>query len=80
MRVRSSGLGKTEMVMKQEKIGVENGYIMMYLRSSEPANWHIRIVLDRKDIWHFIVSLLKGTIFVWLFSLTKKMGPAPPEY
>jgi hypothetical protein len=80
MRVRSTGLGKTEMILRQEKIAVKNGYLMMSLRSTQPASWHIRILMDRNDVGRFLLSIIKGTIFIWLFSFFKKLRPPPSEY
>ena len=80
MRVRSTGLGKTEMILQQEKIAAKNGYLLMSLRSTQPANWHIRILMDRNDVWRFFISVIKGTIFIWLFSFFKKPRLPPSEY
>jgi hypothetical protein len=80
MRVRSTGLGKTEMILRQEKIAMKNGYLMMSLRSTQPASWHIRILMDRNDVGRFLLSMIKGTIFIWLVSLFIKLGPPPSDY
>ena len=80
MRVRSTGLGKTEMILRQEKIAVKNGYLMMSLRSTQPASWQIRILMDRNDVGRFLFSIIKGTIFIWLFSFIRKLGPPPSDY
>ena len=79
MRVRSTGLGRTEMELGQESLTVRNGYLLLSLRSTKPVRWHIRILMDRGDVFRFGLSLLKGTIFAWIISLFKKPG-IPPEY
>ena len=80
MRVRSTGLGRTEMVLRQERLTVRGGYLLLSLRSTEPVRWHIRILLDRKDAGRFFLSALKGSVFVWLLSFFRKVGPPPSDY
>jgi len=79
VRVRSTGLGRTEMELDQESLSVRNGYLLLSLRSTKPVRWHIRILMDRGDVLRFGLSLLKGAIFTWIISLFKKPS-TPPEY
>jgi hypothetical protein len=80
MRVHSTGLGQSEMVASQDKLYVKDGYLVLSLRSSEPVHWHIRILLDRKDVFRLVFSLMKGPLFLWPISLFKKRVPAPVDY
>lgn len=80
MRVRSTGLGPTEMVLKQERLIVRDGYFLLSLRSSQPVRWHIRILIDRGDVGRFIWSAFKGAFCLWLLSLFKKSGNPPVDY
>ena len=80
MRVRSTGLGRTEMVLRQESLTVEDGYLLLSLRSTEPVRWHIRILMDRRDIGRFLLSTLKSSIFLWLLSAFRKPQAPPCDY
>ena len=73
MRVRSTGLGNMEMVAAFTKLEpVENGFVIMEMRSSAPMIFRIRAALTGTDLRHLIVRILKNPsltfkIFVSLF-------------
>ena len=51
MRVRSTGLGNTEMVAGFARLKpVENGFIIMEMHSTEPVHWKIRVALTGADL------------------------------
>ena len=50
MRVRSTGLGRTELVLKPGKFTINNGYLLFTLGSIEPVNWRVRVLIERKDL------------------------------
>ena len=51
MRVRSTGLGKTEMVDGIKRLEpVENGDMVMEMHSTEPIKWRIRRALTGADL------------------------------
>lgn len=68
MRVRSTGLGKTEMICEVTSLKRQNGHLIMRLRATEPTVWHIRAALTYKDVvklvrvglWAIILYLLTG--------------------
>ena len=60
MRVRSTGLGKTEMICEVSSLARQNDHLIMRLRSTEPTVWHIRAALTYKDI----IRMLKVGLFV----------------
>ncbi len=80
MRVHSTGLGKDELKAEQNSLEVKNGYFLFTIKTTEPVHWHIRVLMDRRDVFKFLLSALKGPIFVWLISLFKKQPPAPAEF
>ncbi|MBW1998565.1 MAG: hypothetical protein JRJ29_11445 [Deltaproteobacteria bacterium] len=80
MRVRSTGLGKTELVLRLEKVARKDRYLLLSLRSTEPVNWHVRILLDRKDFGRLLLLALKGPFFRWLFSIFRKPAAPPNDY
>jgi hypothetical protein len=62
MRVRSTGLGKTEMVCVLKEIAQHNvdGFVM-HVDSTVPAAWHIQIVLEPTDVPKALIQLLRPT-------------------
>lgn len=80
MRARSTGLGKTELVLKPEDLKNKGGHLILSLRSIEPVNWHIRILIERKDICRLLLWALKGPFFLWLLSHFRKQRALPDDY
>jgi hypothetical protein len=84
MRVRSTGLGKTEMVAQIERLEpVANGYLIMAMHSTEPVHWRIRIALTGQDLRRLVwlalgkPSVLMRIIQCLLKGVNKKL---PPEF
>jgi len=80
MKVHSTGLGKGELVARQDKLTAKDGYLLYTIRSTEPVHWHIRILMDRIDVTKFLLAAMKGPIFIWLLSLFKKTRPPPMDW
>jgi hypothetical protein len=80
MRVHSTGLGKTEMVLKPENLSLKDGYLLFSCLSTEPVNWRIRILIERGDLGKLIRLVFKGTILLWLLSMVKRPVPPPQDY
>jgi len=80
MRVRSTGLGRTEMILRPDRFTINNGYLIFSLRSIEPVNWRVRVLIERKDMGRLLLLILKGQIFIWLLSLLKKPAALPEDY
>ena len=77
MRVRSTGLGKTEMVVRIGSVKRTEGYLLMTLEAIEPVRWHIRVVFTYKDI----IRLLRvGTVAIIAYLVTgfKTIFATPP--
>ena len=65
MRVRSTGLGKTEMICEIASLTRQNGHLILRFRATEPTVWHIRIALTDKDILRMMkVGLLAIILYV----------------
>jgi len=80
MRVRSTGLGRTELVVKPDKLTVKDGYLLFSLRSIEPVNWRVRVLVERKDLGRLLLLILKGPFFIWLLSIFRKPAAIPEDY
>lgn len=88
MRVRSTGLGPTELVTESNHIWLERKgeFLIVHMESDEPVQWHLRTALGKSDVLRIISitipKLFNGSI-LWmliksLFSLGKKKEP--PKY
>ena len=83
MRVRSTGLGKTEMVAGIKRLEpVENGYIVMEMRTTEPIKWRIRIALTGTDLRRLLKLMFKpATALALLRILFQGVNNKPaPEF
>ena len=84
MRVRSTGLGSTEMVAgfhKLEPIG--NGYIVMEMHATEPVKWRIRVALTGADLRRLLGLMVKkpSTSLAIIRSLFQKTNKNPvPQF
>lgn len=81
MRIRSTGLGKTELILKPDNLAIKEGCLLFSLRTTEPVNWRVRVLVERKDIGKLFLLMLKGSPFLWLLSaLFRKPSPPPTDY
>ena len=77
MRMRSTGLGKTE--LKAHISGIEkiDDSILFKVKTTEPVRWEVRNLFQQKDIPRLVGLLLKPANIVFLIkALTKKPGTA----
>ena len=89
MLIRSTGLGRTELVGDVKTLDVKADYIIIGMKTTEPVKWHVRVAANYSDLmtitmllifsfqgWKFIiVQFLKslGRIF------TRKKNFARPD-
>lgn len=80
MRMRSTGLGKTELVGKLENVSLVEGHLIISIRTTEPVKWHIRVAIDNKDIRMVLGQLTRFKILKYLLiNMSKKGEPEPPS-
>ena len=76
MRMRSTGLGKTELVGRIEDLKRAGDYLALDMRVIEPTNWHIRVGLTVNDMFKMAVLILKPSNLVYLLvALFKNRNP-----
>jgi hypothetical protein len=84
MRVRSTGLGKTEMVAHFDRLEpVANGYLIMAMRSTEPVHWRIRVALTGQDLRHLIgLALNNPSVLMRIIQCLcqGEIKKSPPEF
>ena len=76
MRMRSTGLGKTELVAKIEGLKRAGDYLVLDMQVIEPTNWHVRAGLTFNDVIKIAVLILKPSNLAYLFTaLLKNKNP-----
>jgi hypothetical protein len=90
MRIRSTGLGKTELecyvenIWKNKSSGdytfdKSRGYLILSLRTTDPVRWHVRAAVTWKDLATIIRSALKLSVISFILSAWRIKNPQPPE-
>ncbi|MFC2013982.1 hypothetical protein ACFLU8_03795 [Chloroflexota bacterium] len=76
MKMRSTGLGKTELVAKIDCMKRVGDYLALDMKVIEPTNWHVRVGLTVGDVFKIAVLLIKPSNLAYLVaSLFQKRGP-----
>jgi len=66
VRVRSTGLGDTELIISISSIKRNGDCLIMEGRSSDPVKWHIRMATSYRDMWQMtkLVMHPKNLLFL----------------
>jgi hypothetical protein len=68
MLMRSTGLGKSELVAEIVTMKRQGDYIIMEMQTTEPVRWKIRGGLSHKDLRMIMKSMFKTSILPFLLS------------
>lgn len=80
MRMKSTGLGKTELIGRLETIKDCDHHLIFSIRTTSPVKWHIRVAVDYKDLRMALRQLVKFSLLKYLLlSLVIKKEPEPPS-
>ena len=66
MRVRSTGLGKSEMTARIDTMESKAGYLILHIRSTAPVLWHIRGAVTYKEVYSILWMLIKRGIIKYI--------------
>ena len=66
MRMRSTGLGKTELVARIKGMKKEGDYLVIEMRVVEPTNWNIKAGLSVTDIFKIFSQIIKPSNLAYL--------------
>ncbi len=82
MRMRSTGLGKTELVGSFERVTLDGDYLVLSVRTTSPVKWHVRTALSRKDAIEMLKLVLKPRVLLFFLSCIgrREEGQAPKDY
>lgn len=82
MRMRSTGLGRTELVGQFDGILRNGDYLVLSVRTTSPVKWHVRTALSRKDAIEMLKLVLSPNVLLYFISslLKRDEGTAPSTY
>jgi hypothetical protein len=77
MRLRSTGLGKTELEGNVVNIKKVHDSVIFFVDTTQPVKWHTRMLFQEEDLRALILALLRPAnlsfIFKALFASHKKV-------
>ena len=82
MKMRSTGLGTTELVGEIDDITRAGGYLVLHVGTTEPVRWHVRAAMSGSDLLKIFWLMLKPSRLFSLFSLFfhNQEGGSQPEF
>ncbi|MFN8626212.1 MAG: hypothetical protein U0587_09575 [Candidatus Binatia bacterium] len=69
MFMRSTGLGKAELVAELTTLKRQGDYLIMEMQTSKPVRWKIRGAMSRKDMKMLLKAMLKLSILSFLVNV-----------
>ncbi len=69
MLMRSTGLGKAELVAEITGLKRQGDYLIMELQTIKPVRWKIRGGLSHKDLRMLLKAMMKLSVLSFLFNL-----------
>jgi len=81
MRIRSTGLGDTELICEGDGAYRKGDYLILSVQTTSPVMWHVRIGIDGKDMLKIGWMMAKRP-FSLLFALIMgfKKNKQLPDY
>jgi hypothetical protein len=83
-RLRSTGLGKTEVHAHIERLRLDQDLIIMEMATTKPVRWHVRAALQPEDRLQLVKFLFKLNFqllrFVVNWNPKKGKHPEPTEF
>ena len=66
MRLRSTGLGKTEVEAEVVNIRKVDDLVIFFVDVTKPVKWHTRMGFQEKDFKNLVLALLKPKNFLFV--------------
>ncbi|MBI4333789.1 MAG: hypothetical protein HY673_21215 [Chloroflexi bacterium] len=81
MRMRSTGLGKTELVAEVEDLKRMGGFLILVIATSQPVKWKVRAAMTHKDLFKLFRLMLRWSNLKYLiFNIGKKESTDIPAF
>ena len=68
MLMRSTGLGKTELVAEIQDCTAQGDHLILLVNTTEPVKWKVRCTLTLKDMRVLIVKCIKFSIIEFILN------------
>jgi len=59
MRLRSTGLGRTELEAKIVDVRRVDDLVVFYVNTTKPVKWRVRMAFQEQDLRRLIIAILK---------------------
>ena len=79
MRLRSTGLGKTELEGEVEGLEPAGDLLILHIKTTKPVRWHMRAGIQRKDVLNLIKSAFTFKMLKYLCGVGNMKNPKEPE-
>lgn len=82
MKMRSTGLGKTELTGGIEDIRVMGDFLVLVIQTSQPVKWKVRAALDHRDLFSLLRLMFKlsNLKYILLGLFRRKKNPDIPAF
>ena len=68
MLMRSTGLGKTELVADIQGLQRKGDHLVLYMDTLDPVRWKVRATVTLKEVKRLILICLKFSVFAFLLN------------
>ncbi len=76
MLMRSTGLGKAELVAEMVSLKAQGDYLIMEMQTTQPVRWKIRGAVSRQDILIILKAMLTMSVMSFVFRIRSWFRPA----
>ena len=68
MLMRSTGLGKTELVAEINDCVAQGDHLILLVNTTDPVRWKVRCTMTLKDLRKLIVTCIKISIITFILN------------
>lgn len=80
MRLRSTGLGKTELKGDIASLEPRAGLLILHIQTTSPVKWHIRAGMQRKDVFKLIRSIFCFSVMKYMVGIIASTPVEPNDF
>ena len=80
MRMRSTGLGKTELRGDISSLEPQSGLLILHVQTTSPVQWHVRGGMQRKDVLKLITSVFNFKVIKFMLGIATGKPSEPEEF
>ena len=80
MRLRSTGLGKTELRGDIASLEPRKGLLILHVKTTSPVQWHVRAGMQRDDVFKLVKSAISFKVIGFLLGITTGKPAEPDDF